>query len=113
MVVFSSERRDLIGRMKTALKAKSFKGGGLTHKHFVLYAALRGQDVSKTSHQKAGENAFACLQEMVDATHTCFMRQPVFCSLKTPEGKPLLVMKDFEILRLSLIHALSQQHQAQ
>jgi len=64
MSVFSTERRELIANMKAAIKAKSFNGGGLTHHHFVLYAALRGQDIRKTSHQPEGENAREALDDM-------------------------------------------------
>lgn len=66
MTVFSNARRELIANMKAATKAKSHKGGGLTHSHFVLYAALRGQDIRKTSHQPDGDNARELLAEMSD-----------------------------------------------
>lgn len=106
MSTLSRSHRELIADLKTFIKFRSHKQGGLTHHHYVLYAALRGRDIRRTSHQPKGENAFECLAEMVD--HTCFMRQPVFCSIKNEKGQPLFTMKDFEFIRLSLINA---QHQ--
>lgn len=105
MTTLSKSEHERIADMKAFIKARSHKRGGLTHDHFVLYAALRGQDVRKTSHQANGANALERLQEMLYATHTCFMRQPILCSLKTPDGKPMFTMKDFDFLRLSLINA--------
>lgn len=106
MSTLSRSHRELIAELKTFIKSRSHKQGGLTHHHYVLYAALRGLDIRKTSHQSHGANAFECLNEMID--HSCFMRQPVFCSLKQEDGTPLFTMKDFEFIRLSLINA---QHQ--
>jgi hypothetical protein len=64
MTYFTAERRELIANMKTAIKARSVKDGGLHHEHFVLYAALRGQDIRKTSHQPEGENAREVLEDL-------------------------------------------------
>lgn len=108
MSTLSKSHPELISDLKTFIKSKSHKGGGLTHHHYVLYAAFRGKDIRKTSHQADGENALACLKEMIDAQHTCFMRQPTFCSIKTKDGKPLFTMKDFDFIRLSLINAQYQ-----
>lgn len=62
---FTAERRELIAETKQHLKECAFKGGGLTHAWYVLYAALRGQDVRKTSHQPDGDNAVELLDKLI------------------------------------------------
>lgn len=108
MTTYSTSQIALISDLKAFIKSKSRKGGGLTHYHYVLYAALRGKDIRKTSHQANGENAIQCLTDMIE--DTCFMRQPAFRTLKTPEGKPMFMMKDFDLLRLSLLDAKPKNH---
>lgn len=76
---FSEQRRELIAKMKKTIKAKSHKGGGLTHYHFILYAALRGQDIRKTSHQPDGDNArerLADLMDRLDQSHGWYNLYP-------------------------------------
>src|SRR5690606_27132665 len=50
MIVFSKERKDAIHAMKAIIKNKD----AYSHAHFVLYSALRGQDIRKTSHMLHG-----------------------------------------------------------
>lgn len=58
MIVFSKERKNAIKAMKAFIKGHTHSVG---YRHYVLYAALRGQDIRKTSHLPDGANAIAAL----------------------------------------------------
>lgn len=100
-----------VNDLKNYIKTHSHKGGGLTHSHFVLYAALRGKDIRKTSHQPDGDNAFECLEELIDATHGCFFAHPTLCVMKNEQGRPLFSMKDFNPIRIALFNARNPKNQ--
>lgn len=60
MIVFPQERKDAINKMKAYVVDTVH----VSHEDFVLYAALRGQDIRKTSHQPDGANALSALRRL-------------------------------------------------
>lgn len=86
MIVFSEERKTAIQELKAIVRAKEAH----SHKHFVLYAALRGQDIRKTSHLPQGENALEVLEQLQKAAKVYQDRYSFFFShLKNSEGEYL------------------------
>lgn len=61
MIVFSQERKAAITAMKAFIKGHRHS---VSHHHFVLYSALRGQDIRKTSHLPDGVNALDRLSNL-------------------------------------------------
>lgn len=61
MIVFSQERKNAIKAMKAFIKGHTQSVG---YRHYVLYAALRGQDIRKTSHLPDGSNAIKALNHV-------------------------------------------------
>lgn len=61
MIVFSQERKAAITAMKNFIKGHRHS---VSHHHYVLYSALRGQDIRKTSHLPDGENALDRLSNL-------------------------------------------------
>lgn len=87
MIVFSKDRKDAIYAFKALIKSGDQR---LSHEHYVLYAALRGQDIRKTSHMPQGENAVAALEKLKKWTEYYKHKAHFFfMHLKTVEGEPM------------------------
>lgn len=98
--VFSEERRALIAKMKQTVKARNYKGG-LTHAHFVLYAALRGQDIRKTSHLPDGDNARDVIEkfEKIMSRYTKWNNVYPLNRIKYEDGNSFFTPEDNQFLK--------------
>ena len=75
MIVFSQTRKTAIAKMKAFIKENRY---ALNHHHFVLYSALRGQDVRKTSHMDDGMNAIDALIDLKSRVRSLEKSTPYF-----------------------------------
>ena len=92
MIVFSDSRKVAIKEMKKFIKLNY---DDLYHHHFILYSALRGQDVRKTSHLSDGMNAIdglITLKSRVESYKkgTSFF----FRKMVNDEGEPIFDSED-------------------
>lgn len=97
MIIYSNERKAAITAMKAFLKSHAESA---EHRHYVLYAALRGQDVRKTSHQPLGDNALETLAVLKTLTNSYERRKNYFFSYLTLDNwEPIFKQSDVSWLR--------------